>query len=809
MKKIKKKQKSKLSLPKTVQQTIPYVQAYKNGIIETKPGIYTKSYTLEDVNFKIATQDEQENIFEKYQEFLNSFKEDVKFQIVINNKNIDPKAVIENIMIKSRGDGLDIYRQEYNDILKQKMSEGRNNLVHEKKLIVSINASNMEEADRKFTSLDMEIAAGIKEINGFDTMPDTLEQRMECLHDIYNIGHEGEFIRQIKNGNEKELDLKDLKKMGITTKDIIGPPSFNFRPKGKNDYFMVGEKYARTLYLQSLPNFLSADFLTDLADIPCNMLTSVHFEPVDQVRGLKMVKNQNTNIRANVIKAQKKASSDGYDPSLISPELQRAEQEAKELLSDMTSRNQKLFLVTTLITHFANSLEELNNTTENIVTTGNRYLCQIKKLLYQQEQGFTSTLPLCLNQVCVDRLLTTENAGLFIPFAVQEISQENGMYYGLNAISKNMIMYNRVNSLNGNGVILGTPGSGKSMTAKQEIINVLLNTNDDVYIIDPEREYVPIADLFGGEVIRISPGSKVHINPLDMDLNYGDEDGPISLKSDFICNLCETILGGHYGLTPIQKSIIDRCVNIIYKPYIEYLQSLGTEKTFDRNACPTLNDFYDLLLSQPEPESQEIAVALELYTCGSLDAFAHKTNVDTSRRFIVYDIKDLGTTMKEMGLQICLDTIWNKMIANHKEGKRTWFYIDEFYLLTQTESSAVFLQQIWKRARKWMGLPCGITQNVEDLLKTDATRAIIQCSDFVLMLKQAPLDGRALASMLNISDSQMSFVTNSGPGQGLIYNGHSIIPFINKFPQDTKLFKAMTTKGKTKEEREKEEKKAS
>ena len=413
----------------------------------------------------------------------------------------------------------------------------------------------------------------------------------------------------------------------------------------------------------------------------------------------------------------------------------------------------------------------------------------------QQEVGFNASLPLGVNKLETKRLLTTETASLFIPFSAQELSQNGGIYYGLNAVSHNLILFDRTKSQNANGIILGTPGSGKSFSAKREIISVLLNTNDDVYIVDPEREYAPLAELFGGEVVRIAAGSKVYLNPMDMDLNYANDDDPVTLKADFICSLCETILGGKYGLSQSQNSIIDRCVRQIYQPYLNWLNQHPEKGSCDLKHMPTLRLLYDVLLRQPEPEAKQIALALERYATGSLDTFAHTTNVDVKKRFVVYDIKDVGSGMKEMGLQICLNDIWNRTISNkQKYNKRTWFYIDEFYLLTQTDSSAKFLQEIFKRTRKWGGVPTGITQNVEDMLVSKEARSIIANCQFVMMLNQAPTDKQELAKMFNISPAQLSYITNADTGQGLIYTGKSIVPFIDKYPTNTKTYAAMTTK---------------
>ena len=781
-----------VNIPKTVQETIPYYAVYQNGIIETKPGTFSKSYAIEDVNFKIATMQEQENIFSKYSELLNSLGNDVKGQITIFNRNVDKDKFYEDVLMPYKHDSLDTYREESNSILISHMNEGRNNLMREKYFSISLEADNIDVATAQFARLDTEISASIKKINGCDSPALTAVERLSILHDLYNLNSDTPLYSKLNiNGKDAEsFSLELLGRQGITTKDAIAPSSITFNA----DHIIIDDKYARVLFLEGYPSFLSTDFITDITDIACNMITSVFYEPISQDKSMKIINNQMVNINANVIEAQKKAAKSGYSPDLISPELLKAQEEASKLREDMTSRNQKLFYVSFLIVHFADSLDELNEFTKTIQSTGQKYLCTIKKLTYQQEPGFASALPLAQNKLHIKRMLTTESSSVFIPFSAQELAQERGMYYGLNAVSHNLLLFNRLNSDNANGIILGTSGSGKSFAAKREMINVLLATDDDVYVIDPEREYSPIAKMFNGEVVKIAPGSKVYINPLDMDLQYADDDDPITLKSDFIGSLCETVIGGRYGLSPVQKSVIDRCVRLVYQPYLEYLASLKDGTTYDKDHAPTLVDFYELLLAQPEPEAQNIALSLELYCTGSLDTFAYRSNVNTSSRFVVYDIKDIGSGMKEMGLQVCLNDIWNKIIANKQKHKRTWFYIDEFYLLTQTDSSALFLQQVYKRARKWGGVPTGITQNVEDLLSSKEARGIINNCSFIMMLNQSPLDRQELGAMLNISPAQMSYITNADVGQGLLYTGKSIIPFIDKYPTNTRTFKAMTTK---------------
>lgn len=780
-------------VPKTSQNTIPYRAAYDNGIIELEQGVYSKSYFIEDVNFKIASQSDQDDIFLKYGDMLNMFGHDAKAEITVFNRSVVKEKFEQDVLMENRYDGLDEYRQEANEILLEKMTEGKNNIIKERYLTVTVEAKNYDEAVNIFARRDAEVSSAIKRINGNETAPLNLTDRLSVLYDIYNPNATEPLVQQkiIKGKTVNSFDIEELKRQGLTTKDAIAPSVIRFN----NDSVLLGDSYAQTLYLQGLPSFLSTDFMGELNDLAFNMLTTVHFDSLRQDKAMGLIKRQIVNINSNVIDAQKKASKSGYSADLISPELMKAKDEADKTLSDMTSRNQKMFYVTLVITHFADNPESLKEQFEQIKTVGQKYMVRLEKLKMQQEVGFNASLPLGINKLEVKRLLTTETSSLFIPFAAQELSQNGGIYYGLNAVSHNLILYDRTKAQNANGIILGTPGSGKSFSAKREIISVLLNTNDDVYIVDPEREYAPLAALLGGEVVRIAAGSKVYLNPMDMDLNYANDDDPVTLKADFICSLCETILGGRYGLSQSQNSIIDRCVRQIYQPYLNWMSQHPEKGTCDLKHMPTLRLLYDVLLKQPEPEAKQIALALERYTTGSLDTFAHTTNVDIKKRFVVYDIKDIGSGMKEMGLQICLNDIWNRTISNkQKYNKRTWFYIDEFYLLTQTDSSAKFLQEIFKRTRKWGGVPTGITQNVEDMLVSKEARSIIANCQFVMMLNQAPTDKQELAKMFNISPAQLSYITNADTGQGLIYTGKSIVPFIDKYPTNTKTYAAMTTK---------------
>lgn len=794
------KEGSGLKIPKTVQDTIPYLGMYRKGICELDPGIFSKTYKVYDANFKTATDEEQVNMFNRYMDYLNSFDSDVHLQLVIYNRAVNNENIEEHVLLPYAKDSLNAYREEYNEILKDKMKEGRNNMQKEIYESVTVKANSIDDATQKFAKIDSEVSAAIKKINGMETSPMDLIERLEILNSIYGKGSDTFYKKARIDGHDVEsYDFKWMIEQGLTTKDIIGPPSISFN----RGYAEIGEKLSKSFYIDTLPSYINANLLTELTDVDCEMLVSVNYNKIPPDRASKLLKNQLLNINSNVVDAQKRAMKAGFDPSLISSELLAARDEAQALVDDVRQRNQSLILTTFVITIMGETQDELNKFTDAINSVLSKYMCSMKVLLYQQENGFATSLPLGRCDIAIDRLLTTESAAIFMPFSTQELNQRRGMFYGLNAVSKNLILFNRKDSKNANGVILGTPGSGKSFSAKREMINVILNTDDDIYIIDPEREYLPLAQLLGGSVIKITTGGTTYLNPLDMDINYGqaadDEKNvnPIAMKVDFIGGLFEAMAGNKKSLTSAQLSVLDRCVRMLYKPYLSHMQELQKthpEITCDTTQSPTLKQLYEMLLNQQEYEAQELALCAERFAVGSLDNFAHQTNVKRNNRFIVYDIKDMGESMKELGLKVCLNAIWNQMIENKARNRWTWFYIDEFYLLTQTQSSATFLQMVYKRARKWQGIPTGITQNVSDLLSSQTVCSILQNCEFVLMLNQAQADKMQLAQMYNISPTQLSYVTNADPGQGLIYTGKTIVPFVDKFPRDTKLYKVMSTK---------------
>lgn len=800
---IKSKQMKKSPLtdvPKTVQGSIPYLGVYENGIFQNDENTYSKVYKIPDMNFLIEDTERQKEIFGNFMELLSSFGPEVHVQQLIFNKTIKPAELESKVLMKTQNDKLNEYREEMNEMLIDKMAKASNNIIHEKYFVLSVEADDIVTAKATFERLDREISAGFERVTKTTTKPLTLIERLSLMYDIYNMDSNVPFYRRTKMKKDNVMEsfnMRHIQKMGLTSKDVIGPSALTF----ERDYMIIGTTYARAIMVSNLPSFLRGDILTELSNMPFNMLTSVHYRALPQSKAITLLKNKLVDVNANVVTLQKKASRNGYSVDVISPEIKQASQEVESLMGDLTQDNQKLFYTTITAVIFAKTKEELDENTKLFQATAERFVCQAMILATQQEAGLTTALPLGRNKLKVERLLNSRAAAIFLPFGVKELWQDDGMYYGLNGVSKQMILYNRSSAINGNGCIFGVPGSGKSFSAKREIVNVLLHTDDDVFVIDPENEYAGLAKLFYGSSIRIAPGSDVHINPMDMGLDYSAEgDDPITMKADFIASICEAATGSRYPLTPIQKSVIDRCVKNVYREYIRTLRAEG--KSEDAKIVPTLRDFYEEVKLQPEPEAHNLALALEKFVEGTQNSFAFRTNVNVNNRFTIYNIKDIGTGMKSIGLQVCLDNIWNKMIANYKKGKRTWLYCDEFHLLTQTEISAKYTQQIWRRARKWNGIPTGITQQVEDMMKTEEGRAIIGNSEFVMMLSMNAYGRAQMQQMYNLTDAEMEYITSSGSGHGLIYNGKDIIPFVDEFPKDTKLYNAMTTKAGEGEVRE-------
>jgi len=752
---------------------------FEDGICEVTKGLYSKTVKFSDINYQIAKRDDQIEIFSKYSEFLNYFDSSIPFQISIISRIIDKEDFQRTMFLEKNGDRLDTFVDEYNDILTQKALQGQNSTIREKYLTFSVYAPSYESAISSLSRIEIDVSNIMKTL-GCEVKSLSGHERLELFHNTF------------KDNNDKfTFDYDSLFISDLKTKDFISPQSFNFTNKNT---FEFGNKIGQVVYLKDLPPDLSDKLLSELSDTPISMQISMQVTSVDQDKALDLVKRKISFMDQQKIDEQLKAIKAGYDAEMIPHELRRSIVEAEELLDDLQNKNQRMFKFTMLIFISANDEDTLSENLYQISSLARKNNCKLSTLDYMQEEAINSVLPIGYNFVNIQRTLTTSSTAIFIPFTTQELFQNGGMYYGLNALSHNLIFFDRKSLKCPNGFILGTPGSGKSFAAKREIIsNLLKNRNDEVIIIDPEREYSALATGFDGEIVNISQNSNNHINPMDISDSYGDDNDPLSAKFDFMLSMCELLVGGNMGLTAIEKTIIDRSVKLTYANYF-------TKKNVP---IPTLKDFYTIVKSQPEPEAANIAIAIELYVTGSLDVFSQHTDIDLSKRLVVFDIKDLGKQLKTLGMLIVLDMIWNRITENRKKGIRTWVYIDEIYLLFRNEHCSNFLFEFYKRARKWGAIPTGITQNVEDLLRSDNARAMLSNSDFIMMLNQATTDRKELSTLLNISEQQLGYVTHSSEGQGLLFVGNAILPFIDKFPKNTSLYKIMTTKPEEIEEQQK------
>ena len=778
-------------LPKTVQETIPFRGIMMDGTIETQAGFFTRTMKLKDVNFRIAPDEEQMRIFKSYMGLLNSMAKGIRWQFTIYNHEIDKRETLKNIRMPARKDGMNKYRQEMNGILVKNLSRGNNSIKQEKYLTLGIEDDNVEHAMVSLNKLEGDVNKSIKLIAKEPAVRLEATERMQLLYNIYNQDTEYKLCTGIDKNGIEVFDLEHIIKQGASVKDVIGPSSFNFR---KGNCFQMGDVYGRVFYLKKVPTYLSTDFVADIADIQSNMLISVTSEALDSEEAVKLVRAQLSNIEAQVVNVNKRNMEDGYMGALP-PELEKAQDSGRELMADITNRNQNLFFCTVAVCIFSKNMIQLEDTTKTVKRIASKHLAPLEILFEQQEQGLNTVLPLCRNDIFADRLYTTESAAVFIPYNSQEINQKHAIFYGLNQVTKSMILYDRLTGSNYNGLIFGFSGSGKSFTAKCEMVSVLLNRpNAQVFVMDPQGEYYPLCDALHGERIRVAPKSGVYINPLDLDMSSDEEEGdPITNKADFLFSMMEIMLGKGRTLEPEHRTILDRCVRKIYKPYIDYINSTNGEVTFNPSRCPQISDLYQELRSQEEYASKQLADILEMYVTGSFDTFGHRTNVRTNSRFVVYDIKNLGMGMKELGLHVCINDVWNRMKTNSKNNVYTWFYIDEFHLLLESVSTTLVLKRIWKMSRKWLGVPTGIMQNTEDLLRDADSRAIVNNTSFVIMLREPSMDRDNLQELFNLSASQLEYITESEPGHGLIYSGKVVLPFAYDFPKDTLLYSIMTT----------------
>ena len=765
----------KKDAPQTAQQSIPYKEMYRDGICRVTDKFYTKTVQFFDINYQLAQADDKAQIFESYCDFLNYFDSTISVQLTFINQRANMQDFSKSIAIPPRGDEYDDIRREYADMLKSQLEKGNNGLTKRKFITFGIEADNLRSAKMRLERIEADVLNNFKTL-GVQALPLNGLERLELLHGQLH-----------PDGQEKlRFAWTDLAKTGLSTKDFIAPTSFSFSKDGKT--FRIGEYSGAMSFLQILAPELTDRLLADLLDLDDAITVNLHIQSIDQAQAIRNIKRKMSDLQKMKIEEQKKAVRAGYDMDIIPTDLATYGEEAQSLLQDLQSRNERMFLVTVLVQNIAPKRQKLFTDIFAASGIAQKYNCALKRLDYQQEQGLMSSLALGHNQIEIQRGLTTSSTAIFVPFTTCELFQQGqALYYGLNALSNNLIMADRKQLKNPNGLFLGTPGSGKSFSAKREIVNVFLLTDDSIIIADPENEYGPLIQRFGdqGQVIDLSPNSSNYINPLDINLDYSDDENPVTLKSDFVLSLCDLIIGGKDGLSPIEKTIIDRCTRLVYR---KYLQDPKPEN------MPILGDLYELLRKQSEPEAQNIATALEIYVNGSLNVFNHRSNIDMdSHRVLCFQLKSLGKALKEIGLLIMQDAVWNRVTANREKHKTTWFYIDEFHLLLKGQTGA-FSVEIWKRFRKWGGIPSGLTQNVKDLLASREIENIFENSDFIYMLNQAQGDRQILAKQLGISPHQLSYVTHSGPGEGLLFFGNVIIPFVDHFPKDTSLYRIMTTR---------------
>ena len=769
----KRRQNAKPAVPRTAQQSIPMQRMFEDGTCRVKPNYYTRTIQYQDINYQLAQQEDKTAIFEEWCSFLNFFDSSIKFELSFVNMATDSTEFEKSIRIPFQKDGFDDVRAEYSQMLRQQLAKGNNGLTKTKFITFGVEGESMAQVKPRLDHIQNDLLNNFHRL-GVQAKPLNGVQRLKLMHDMFNMDGASKF----------HFDWKDLVKSGLSVKDAIAPTAFAFK---NSRTFQMGGIFGTVSFLNITASDISDQLLKDFLDMDSSQIVTMHIQSVDQNRAIKTVKRTITELDRSKIEEQKKAIRAGYDIDIIPSDLATYGRDAKALLKELQSQNERMFLVTFLVLNTGRTEQELENNVFQASSIAQKHNCSLCRLDFQQEQGLMSSLPLADCQIEIQRGLTTSSTAIFIPFTTQELYQsgKESLYYGLNALSNNLIMVDRKKLKNPNGLILGTPGSGKSFSAKREIANAFLVTDDDIIINDPEGEYSPLVNRLKGQVIKISPNSTQFVNPMDINLNYSEEENPLALKSDFVLSFCELIMGSKTGLEAIEKTVIDRAVQMIYQPYFADPRPEN---------MPILGDLMNALLSQHIPEADRVAQALDLYVNGSLNFFNHRTTVDISNRLVCFDIKGLGKNLKKPGMLIVQDAVWNTVTINRTIGRSTWYFVDEFHLLLKEEQTAAYSAEIWKRFRKWGGIPTGATQNPKDLLSSPEIENILENSDFIYMLNQAAGDRKILAERLNISSEQLAYVTNSEPGHGLLFFNNVILPFADDFPKDTELYKLLTTK---------------
>jgi len=764
-----KKAKRDGKIPKTAQETIPYQEMRQDGICVVGGNFYTKQIEFLDINYQLAQNEDKNIIFENWCDFLNYFDASIRFQLSFLNQKADMEKFRKSIEIPEQDDQFNGIRREYAGMLRGQLSRGNNGLTKTKYITFGVEAEDAKAAKTRLERIEADILANFK-VLGVKARPLDGYERLTVLHQMFHPSGERKF----------RFSWDAIWKTGLSSKDFIAPDSFTFQ---NGQYFRIGQVYGAVSFLQILAPELTDRMLADFLDLENSMVVTLHIQSIDQSAAIKTIKRKLTDLDKMRIEEQKKAVRAGYDMDIIPTDLATYGNEAKTLLEDLQSRNERMFLVTILVMNTAEKRQKLENNVFQAAGIAQKYNCALRRLSYQQEQGFMSSLPLGVNQVEIQRGLTTSSTAIFVPFTTQELFQSGeSLYYGVNALSNNLIMCDRKKLKNPNGLILGTPGAGKSFSAKREITNAFLITADDIAIIDPEAEYSPLVTALGGQVIKVSPTSSQYINPMDINLNYSEDDDPLILKSDFILSLMELMMG---KVEPDEKSIIDQCLRRVYHRFFDNPEP---EK------MPILQDLYEEIQKYGGDRARHVVDCMAIYVTGSLNVFNHRTNVDIQSRIVCYDIKELGKQLKKLGMLVVQDQVWGRVTVNREAHKSTRLYVDEFHLLLKEEQTAAYSVEIWKRFRKWGGIPTGITQNVKDLLSSREIENIFENSDFIYMLNQAAGDRQILARQLNISPHQLSYVTNSNAGEGLLFYGNVIIPFIDHFPKQTHLYRLLTTR---------------
>ena len=762
----------KQAKPTTAQKTITFEKMYQDGICQVTPTYFTKMVEFYDINYDLLEIEDQGDILEEYSKFINYFDPSIKFQLFLFNRQVSEQVLADQFDIPLQNDEFDDIREEYTQMLKHQSAKGNNGIIKSKYLIFGVESSGFKEARSKLNNIEKDV---IRNLNNIGTNARGLDgkERLRVLHEYFNQGTMEPF----------RFSFKELSESGKSVKDYIAPPGFDFRYPNR---FQSGNMYGSVFYLDIIAPRFNDELLKKLLDIDDNLTVTMHMQTMDPVKAIKMLKGALTNIQKMKIEEQKKAVRSGYDMDILPTDIITYEKDTLELLEDLNTSNQKIIKMTFLITCYGRTKRKLENITQRVSGIIQQANCNLRCLQYLQEQGLMASAPIGCNHTGIERDLTTKSTAVLVPFCTQELFMPApAIYYGLNALSNNMIMADRKRLRTPNGVILGTPGSGKSFSAKREILSCFLMTRDDIIVCDPEGEYFPLVQALKGQVVRLATSSKDYLNPMDIQLSHKGDKEALKLKSDFIITLCDLIAGGKEGLENDEKGIIDECIRHIYDDYFA--------NPIPEN-MPILEDLYNALLKHRNKKAERIANSLVLYVHGSQNYFNHRTNIDSKNRIMCFDIRDLGNQLKELGMLIVQDAVWNRVSQNRERKIATRYYCDEFHLLLKEKQTAIYSVEIWKRFRKWGGIPTGLTQNVGDFLKSEEIEGILGNSDFVYLLNQNAKDQNILADKLGLSEKQLMHVTNSEPGSGLILFDNVVIPFVDKYPTDTKTYAIMNTK---------------